>query len=98
MPQQPRLKLIYRYGKQFCIDKVLLGAAIYDFEGPAIGRLLQEIENSVVPIFPIRGRDIVNKGIKDDRKIGKNLNMLEQMWIDSEFTLTREELLNAVVC
>ena len=97
MPQQPRLKFIYRYGKQFCIDKVLLGAAIYDFDGPAVNRLLQEIENSVVPIFPIRGRDVVNKGIKGDRKIGQTLNMLEQMWIDSEFSLTREELLNAVV-
>ena len=96
MPQQSRMQLIYRYGKQFCIDKILLGAAIYDFEGPSVGKLLQEIENSVVPIFPVRGRDIVNKGIKDDRKIGKTLNMLEQMWIDSNFNLTRNELLDAI--
>ncbi len=96
MPPQSRMKFIYRYGKQFCIDKILLGAAIYDFDGPAVNRILQEIENSVMPIFPIRGRDVVNKGITDDRKIGGTLNKLEQMWIDSDFNLTREELLNSI--
>ncbi len=96
MPLQPRLKLIYRYGKQFCIDKVLMGAAIYDFDAPSLNRLLTEIENAVVPIFPIRGRDIVNSGITGDRQIGQELNRLEQMWTDSGFNLTREELLNSI--
>ena len=96
MPEQSRMKFIYRYGKQFCIDKVLIGAAIYDFDAPSLNELLKAIENSVVPIFPLRGRDIVNKGITDDNLIGKKLRLLEQMWIDSNFSLTRDELLNMI--
>ena len=96
MPEQSRMKFIYRYGKQFCIDKVLIGAAIYDFDAPSLNKLLKAIENSVVPIFPLRGRDIVNKGITDDNLIGKKLRLLEQMWIDSNFSLTRDELLNMI--
>ncbi len=96
MPLQSRMQFIYRYGKQFCIDKILLGAAIYGFEGQNVANLLQEIENSVVPIFPIRGRDVVNKGVKGNRKIGQTLNRLEQIWIDSNFNLTRDELLNLI--
>jgi poly(A) polymerase len=96
MPLQSRMQFIYRYGKQFCIDKVLIGAAIYDFDAPSLNKLLKAIENSVVPIFPLRGRDIVNKGITDDNLIGKKLRLLEQMWIDSNFSLTRDELLNMI--
>lgn len=96
MPQKPRMSFIYRYGKQFCIDKVLLGAAIYGFENINVTKLLKEIEEAVVPIFPIRGRDIVHQGIQNDRQIGKLLNKLEQQWIDSNFTVTRDELLQSI--
>lgn len=96
MPEQSRMQFIYRYGKQFCIDKVLIGAALYDFDAPSLNKLLKAIENSVVPIFPIRGRDVLNQGIRGDNLIGKKLRQLEQMWIDSNFSLTREELLNTL--
>lgn len=88
-----RLKTIYRYGKQFCIDKLLLTVAIYNIQAPQLGNVLKEIENAIMPIFPIRGRDIVNRGIKDNRHIGKIIDNLEQRWIDSDFKLNRDELL-----
>lgn len=91
-----RLQFIYRYGKQFCLDKVLLGAAIYGYENINIGAILKQIEDAVVPIFPVRGRDVVNAGISGDRKIGKIMDRLEQQWIDSDFKMTREELLHSI--
>ncbi|MBR1600499.1 MAG: CCA tRNA nucleotidyltransferase [Alphaproteobacteria bacterium] len=91
-----RLKFIYRYGKQFTIDKILLSVAIYQKQAININEILKDVENSVVPVFPVRGKDIVNKGISDDNKIGNTLNKLEQMWIDSNFNLTREEMLNII--
>ena len=93
MSAQSRQNFIYRYGKQFCIDKVLIGAAIYGYENISVTKLLKEIEDTIVPIFPVRGRDIVNAGITGDRKIGKTLDRLEQQWIDSDFKMTRDELL-----
>lgn len=89
-----RLRFVYRYGKQFCIDKILLAVAIYDLSVPVLSDVLHEIEGYVVPIFPLRGRDLVNIGITDNRKIGNVLGILEQRWMDSNFTLTRDELLH----
>ena len=94
MTKERRLKFIYRYGKQFFIDKILITCAIKNYKPRQLGEILQEIENSVVPIFPVRGRDIVDmsqntKGLQ----IGKVLETLEQRWIDSDFSLNRDELL-----
>lgn len=91
-----RLKFIYRYGKQFTIDKILLSVAIHQHLLLNINDILKEVENAIVPIFPVRGKDIINKGIKSDYKIGKTLNKLEQIWVDSDFALTRDELLSKI--
>ena len=90
-----RLKFIYRYGKQFCIDKILLTLAIYNVTTQNLNEILQEIETAIVPIFPIRGKDIVTLGISNSN-IGKILSKLEQAWIDSDFKLTRNELLQKI--
>jgi tRNA nucleotidyltransferase/poly(A) polymerase len=92
---QERLKCIYRYGKQWLIDKVLLEVAIHNLHINRLNDALREIENAVVPIFPLRGRDVA-AGIKDGAQIGRALAKLEQRWIDSDFTLTREELLQTL--
>ena len=97
MTKEMRLKFIYRYGKQFCIDKILLTCALYDFHPQQLNEVLQEVENAIVPIFPIKGRDIINSGIAHDgQNIGKILERLERKWIDCGFNLTREELLNEI--
>lgn len=92
---QERLKCVYRYGKQWLIDKILLELAIRNLHINRLGEVLREIENAVVPIFPLRGRDVATK-IKDGAQIGRALAMLEQRWIDSDFTLTRDELLQTL--
>ncbi len=91
-----RLKFIYRYGKQFCIDKILLTIAIHKAETKGLNKVLKEIEDAIVPIFPIKGRDLINQGVSANNKIGQILSKLEQQWIDSDFTLTRDELLKTI--
>ena len=90
------LKLIYLYGKEFCRDKMLLQFALEMKTITNMHTKLQQIEDMIVPIFPIRGKDIIAAGISDNRKIGATLDSLEQIWIDSKFILTREELLGKV--
>lgn len=87
-----RLKFIYRYGKQFLIDKILLTTAIHDVQLTNLNDILYEIEGTVVPIFPVIGRDLV--GMVTQNRIGPILSVVEQHWIDSNFTLTRSELLD----
>lgn len=88
-----RLRFIYRYGKNFCLDKILLTAAIYEIDSEKAANVLQEVENAIVPIFPLRGRDLIEHKIAFGEKIGQVLALLEQQWIDSNFNLTRDELL-----
>lgn len=89
-----RLRFIYRYGKTFCLDKILLTAAIYNIDSSKVANVLQEVEGAVVPIFPLRGRDLIEHNIASGEKIGQTLTLLEQQWIDSNFNLTRSELLD----
>ena len=91
-----RLKFIYRYGKQFTIDKILLSAAIYQKLILNINQTLKEVENAVIPVFPVRGKDLICRGISGDRQIGNVLEKLEKIWIDSNFNLTREELFRSI--
>lgn len=91
-----RLQFIYRYGKQFCLDKVLLGAAIFGYQNIDVRMILRQIEEAIMPIFPLMGRDISARGIYNPKQIGKIMERLEQQWIDADFTLTREELLTEI--
>ena len=65
------MKFIYRYGKQFCIDKILLTIAINKAETKGLNKVLKEIEDAIVPIFPIKGRDLINQGVSANNKIGQ---------------------------
>ena len=90
-----RLKFVYRYGKQFTIDKILLSAAINSMQVPILNNVLREIEDTIVPIFPLHGRDLIGR-IGNGEHVGRVLSALEQQWIDSGFRLTRDELLRAL--
>lgn len=87
-----RLDFIYRYGKQFCIDKLLLSISINNLQISNLTQILSEIESVSVPVFPLRGRDLLHLGLSD-ADIGQKLDFLERRWIGSRYTLTRDELL-----
>lgn len=88
------LKLIYRYGKDFCIDKLLLTCAINKKEINNLHDRIEFINSAIVPIFPIRGKDIIGQGHINSPKIGQIMKELEQIWENSDFKLSRDELLD----
>lgn len=86
-------RLVYLYGKEFCVNKILLQLA---FNRQTIGNMHEIINiiNTVeFPEFPIKGRDIIEAGVEDPRKIGAMLKELENLWINSGFKLSKEDLL-----
>ena len=90
-----RKKYIYRYGKQFCIDKILISCAIKKLKPINLPQILAEIESTVIPVFPVRGRDIVELGVSPkSKKIGNILAELERKWVESNFSLSRDEMIN----
>ena len=54
------------------------------------------IEKFEIPVFPLRGRDLISAGIAESSEIGTILKNLEKIWIDSNFSLTSEQLLQKI--
>lgn len=49
-----------------------------------------------VPKFPITGADLKKKGVKQGPDMGRILNKLKDLWIESYYTLTKDYLLEKV--
>ncbi|MCB1419849.1 MAG: CCA tRNA nucleotidyltransferase, partial [Notoacmeibacter sp.] len=45
------------------------------------------------PVFPVAGADLVAAGMAPGPELGRALRLLEESWIESGFTLTRDALL-----
>ena len=45
------------------------------------------------PEFPIKGQDLLDHGISQGPSLGQELKTLEDAWVDSGFSLTRDDLL-----
>ena len=55
-----------------------------------------DIINFKIPKFPLNGHDLIKRGIKQGKEIGKNLNRIEKKWVNSNFMLTKNELLDEI--
>ncbi|MBR2923078.1 MAG: CCA tRNA nucleotidyltransferase [Alphaproteobacteria bacterium] len=86
-------KIIYEYGKDFSKAKLIsIIAKDRCFSGEA-EIVYDKIDNLPDINFPIKGKDIIECGLTDYQQVGPILKELEQLWIDSNFDLTREQLL-----
>ena len=92
LEDKSRLHLAYEYGKEFCLEKLLLITARNKEPLPNFWGLYEAIEHMEVPTFPLRGQDLVDRGV-ETAQIGRILKEREQAWINSGFRLSKEELL-----
>lgn len=46
-----------------------------------------------IPTFPLRGRDLVAAGVPEGPEVGAKARWLKDLWADSDYTLTRDDLL-----
>ena len=88
-------RYIYKFGAQTFRDRILASWARSetDFNYPAY---LELMENWSCPQFPVKGRDILEKGVKAGPDVGVALRMLEEKWIASDFQLDKENLLKSL--
>lgn len=91
-----RRKVIYAYGKEFCFDKLIIEAAKQMVVPEHLNDIKDMIFNEIMPIFPVGGRDVIKAGKSENSQIGVVLERLKQDWIDSDFSLSREELLQRI--
>lgn len=80
-------EVAYRHGPETAQDVALLRAAL--FEHPVAGA--DEIAHGASATFPVAAKDLMPK--YEGAALGAKLKELEQRWIASGFTLTKDELL-----
>ncbi len=55
--------------------------------------LLDASRKTTPPVFPVKGRNLLALGMKPGAEMGEHLADLEKRWIDSGFTLSKNQLL-----
>lgn len=87
-------KISFLYGKEFCKDKVLFCAAKCMTCQPNIKNILNNIDELSIPKFSISGADLIEIGIQNNAQIGAVLQILKNEWIQSNFTLSNDNLVD----
>jgi len=98
MSQKDIRRIIYHYGKDMFIFALLQSwaYAAADENHEAWRKILAYGEAWPIPVFPVQGKDLMARGVKSGAEIGQQLRALELEWVQSDFHLTREEILEQV--
>lgn len=80
--------IAYHSGIEVCQD---VFAIRYIADAPTL-----DWNNLTPPPFPVTGKDLIRLGIKADKNMGLILERLEQNYIDSDFSLSKTELLEKI--
>ncbi|MGR3662037.1 MAG: CCA tRNA nucleotidyltransferase [Paracoccaceae bacterium] len=86
---EPVAALAYRHGAQAAANIELLRAAI--FERPVAANLSADLDRGAAAQFPVKAADLMPD--LQGPKLGQRLKSLETRWIESNFRLTKQQLL-----
>ena len=84
----------YWFGAQAVRDRMTLEAADHG-DGAALKRSVAALEDWTVPRLPVGGDDALAAGLTGPA-IGEALRDVEARWIESDFSLSRKSLLEAL--
>ncbi|MGV3550062.1 CCA tRNA nucleotidyltransferase [Rhizobium sp.] len=94
--------LLYRHGNSGAIGRLKMALAKetagYD-DLSKIGRLKVLLDRSIQwqkPVMPVKGADLLARGLPAGKEIGEKLAVLETAWTHSNFRLTKDELLATI--
>ena len=91
-------KMLYRSGREGIEDRLrhaLARELDKDHADAAaeLRRLLEAARSWTKPAFPLSGKDLVAKGMQPGPEVGRRLSEIEERWVESGFSLTRDALL-----
>ena len=98
VPEGKLAKALYRSGHDGFRDRLRHALARELDQGNAdaaekLRRQLAFAEAWTKPVFPLSGKDLVTRGHEPGPEIGRRLKELEERWVESGFSLSREALL-----
>ncbi len=90
LEEAPVRPLLYQFGTAI-VEEALSG-----FNSHERDKFLQEINDWEAPEFPLSGADLLEAGYQPTPELGERLKLLEQAWIESDFKMTKDELLTTI--
>jgi poly(A) polymerase len=84
----------YRF-PQALPDALAIAAARAAWDARHLASVRAQVNALTIPPFPLSGADLVDLGYRQGQALGRELRRLEQAWIDSGFSLSREALLES---
>ena len=86
---------VYRY-RDASIEGLAVAAAHYNWPRDLLMEVAREIARLPDPTLPVAGKDLIEAGMQSGPEVGKTLARLEDVWVKSDFSLTKDELLAQV--
>lgn len=83
-------KDLYRLGRDNYLDLIYLSAAEKDAKAENLENARGLTANWTSPVFPLRGQDLIDYGMKPGPDIGKLLSALEKWWLDRDMEPDRD--------
>lgn len=65
-------------------------------EAGGLHAVLERAKDCEIPKFPVKGRDLIEKGFEQGQAMGNQLDRLEKIWLNSDFVFSKEDLLREV--
>lgn len=86
-------KDLYRLGKDHYLDLIHLSAAEKDAKMEHLENAKGIIAEWTSPVFPLRGKDLIDYGMKPGPGVGDLLTRLENWWLDRDMVPDRDAVL-----
>ncbi len=86
-------KILYLYGKETLMD--ILNYKIFTLKkiDNNLERYIQFFRNKEAPILPINGEQLIKKfNIPEGKEVGKNLKLIESMWLNNNFQISEDQV------
>lgn len=84
---------LYRAGRAVTTMAVAIAEARRGSSARAWHHVQQRAAHFEIPALPVRGQDLLDRGMAAGVGLGRHLAALEQTWIESDFTASRATLL-----
>lgn len=89
-------KALYMHGRDAVLQALVLSLADDVSEKSDAQEMSLYIEGYDIPKFPVGGEDIKRAGIAPGPEIGIVLKRLEELWIEGDFTISKDSLLSSL--
>ena len=86
---------VYKFGRDGFADALMLAASIAPqvIQIETLRTALATAAEFTRPAQPVTGQDLIERGVQPGPALGSTLGKMTQRWIDSDFTLTKADLL-----